>query len=175
MKLNEISFPISFSIQHRIFIITVSHVIIILVFIFSEILWGRKFRSMLRSKGSTYVVDFDLFNATISCDDTPLCSAKTWQKSQNRRRGSDSSSSSSGSSDDDGATAATIASGGKKDRKGDESGRRNTGNRNTNSGNGGGGVGVSFVDLHGDHSDVGTRNGKGSGNQNAMNDTSSAS
>lgn len=122
---------------------------------------------MLRSKGSTYVVDFDLFNATISCDDTPLCSAKTWQKSQNRHRGSDSSSSSSGSSDDDGATATAVASGGKKDRKGDESGRRNTGNQNTNSGCGG----VSFVDLHGDHGG----SSKGSGNQNTMNDTSSAS
>lgn len=55
---------------------------------------------MMRSKGSSYVVDFDLFNSTYSCDDTPLCSAKTWLKTQknSRRRGSSSSSSSSSSS-----------------------------------------------------------------------------
>lgn len=51
------------------------------------------------------MVDFDLFNATFTCDETPLCCAKTWRESQRQQRrghrnrsSSSSSSSSSGSS-----------------------------------------------------------------------------
>ncbi|CAL8142528.1 unnamed protein product [Orchesella dallaii] len=96
----------------------------------SEILWGRKFRSMMKSKGGAYLVDFDLFNSTISCDDTPLCSAKAWE-SQNQHQDSCSSSGSSNGvteadctgnldhGDGDGNTAA--AAGGNKDEANDTS------------------------------------------------------